>query len=66
MQKISEGKNIAIESQNCPARDQILADNREYFRLLLDYVIFFTLKELRTRGHDEHENLTKPGIGSTL
>ena len=61
MQKISQGKNVAIKSKIYPACDQILADSIEYFHLLLDYVIFFTVNKLLTRGHDEHDDSTNPG-----
>ena len=60
-QKISEGENVTIGSKMCPGREQVITDNREYFRLLFKYVIFFSVNELPTRGHDESEDSTNPG-----
>ena len=60
-QKISQGKNVTIESRMCPGREQVIADNREYFRLLFKYVIWFSISELPTRGHDEAEDSSNPG-----
>ena len=59
--KILEGKTTAIESQICPGRDEILKNNREYFRHLFKYALWFSVNEVPSRGHDESEDSTNPG-----
>ena len=39
--KISQGKEVTIESRICPAREEIMSNNGELFKLLVDYILFF-------------------------
>ena len=40
---------------------KIIAENREYFHLLFEYVLWFSKNELPTRGYDEAEDSSNPG-----
>ena len=59
--KITKGKRFDKVSKICPAREEITAENRAYFRHLFQYAIWFAVNELPTRGHDESEDSKNPG-----
>ena len=59
--KISQGKEVTIESRICPAREEIMSNNGEHFKLLVDYILFFMVNELPPRGHDNHDYSANSG-----
>ena len=58
---ISEGKKTSINNLVDPERESLVNTNREYFKFLVKYHIYFCKNELAYRGRDESEDSTNPG-----
>jgi hypothetical protein len=58
---IAEGKMPSIANLIDPERESLVSANREYFKHLVRYHIYFCKNELPYRGDDESEDTISPG-----
>ena len=60
-EKIRKGKQKDIVQRICPEREEVAHNNREYLRILFQYIIWFTKNEVPMRASDETDESTNPG-----
>lgn len=64
--RISEGTDTSILEKLVPDQSKTTQNNREYFKLLFQYVIWFATNEIAFRGHDEAADSKNPGNWTTF
>lgn len=64
--RISDGQDTSILEKLVPDQAKTTENNREYFKLLFQYVIWFATSEIAFRGHDEAADSKNPGNWTTF
>ncbi|CAB4043031.1 Hypothetical predicted protein, partial [Paramuricea clavata] len=59
--RISDGQDTSILEKLVPDQAKTIQNNREYFKLLFQYVIWFATNEIAFWGHDEAADSKNPG-----